>query len=348
MDRPKPAPPSGRLVAIEALRGVAALSVAVAHVLGVAAADGVAPSLPLAVPWLAGVDVFFVVSGFVMVHAARERFGRPGARRDFLSHRVARVVPLYWIVTTVFVVLALLRPSAFTDPLDGWRTVLASYVFVPWPRADGSLLPVFRLGWTLQFEALFYLIFAAWVGARRGIGLAGILACLVGLVALGVAWPAAPPTVRFWTDPILLEFALGMVLAMARDAGARLNLAVAPCLVAAGLGLLLRTGEVPLGWMRPLAYGLPAVLLVALALLRPRPVLPSLVRWLALRAGALSYALYLSHLFAVRGVREAARLVPLPGAMFVPVALVAAVALAVVVHWWIERPAVASVRRWLA
>ena len=338
----------GRLLAIEALRGLAALSVATVHALGAATALGAPFPKLLSLPWLAGVDVFFVVSGFVMVHAAREKFGTPDARRRFVAHRIARVAPLYWLVSTAFVALALLRPAAFTDPLGGWASTLASYLFIPWPRADGGILPVFRLGWTLEFEALFYAIFAAWLGARRPVALAGVLASLAALGALGAAWTSAPPTIRFWTDPIILEFGFGVALAIAHGAGARLPGAAAPLLVAAALALLWRAAGIPDVWSRPFVYGLPAAMLVALALLRESSRLPTWLSWLALRAGAMSYALYLSHLFAVRFMREIWSFAALSPTLFVPAALVASVALAVLVHRAIERPAVAAFRRWLA
>ncbi len=344
----RPRPTQGRLLVIEALRGLAAMAVATVHSLGAAAALGAGLPRLLALPWLAGVDVFFVISGFVMVHAARGTFAEPGAARRFVAHRIARVVPLYWVVTTAFVALALIRPASFTDPIGGWPSVVASYAFIPWPREDGGILPVFRLGWTLEYEALFYAIFAAWLAARRTVALFGVLVSLGVLVALGAAWANAPPTLRFWTDPIVLEFGLGVGLAIAHGSGLRLPLVAAPVLVAAATAWLARATVIPDAWSRPLVYGGPAALLVSLTLVGDLPRLAGWLRWLARWAGAVSYSLYLSHLFAVRGVREVWSVLPLPPGLFVPMALIASLALAVVAHRAIERPAVDAWRRWLA
>ena len=333
----------GRLVAIEALRGLAALCVTVAHALGAAAALGVSASAASGLPWLAGVDVFFVISGFVIAHAAWDRFGHPGERPRFVVHRIARVVPLYWLVTTAFVVLALARPSAFVDPFGGWVHLLGSYLLLPLPRADGGVLPVFRLGWTLQYEALFYAVFALWIAAPRRLALAGTVASLAGLVALGWAWPAPPPLLAFWTDPILLEFGFGIGLAILHHAGVRVPSWTGLPLLAAGLTLLLTAGHGP----RPLTFGLPATLLVATTLLAERPLLSRSLRRLALQAGATSYALYLSHLFVVRAVRELWPATALPDLLFVPAVLAASVLAAAAVHASVERPAVSAVRRLL-
>ena len=70
-----------------------------------------------ALPWAAGVDAFFVVSGFIMVHASRKLFGMPGGRAVFLARRIARIVPLYWAVTTVYLALGLIAPGLLNSEI---------------------------------------------------------------------------------------------------------------------------------------------------------------------------------------------------------------------------------------
>src|SRR5918994_6175272 len=85
-----------RLILVQALRGLAALSIAMLHALHeaelLAGAAGLAFAAPARVPWAAGVDLFFVISGLIMVHASAGLFGRAGARRVFLARRIARIV----------------------------------------------------------------------------------------------------------------------------------------------------------------------------------------------------------------------------------------------------------------
>src|SRR5919199_3823803 len=97
-------PPPGRLDAVQILRALAALGVLAAHTLHelqvFGARAGVAYDQRALFPWDAGVDVFFVISGFIMVHISRDAFGRPGAPWRFLARRIVRIVPPYWFFTT--------------------------------------------------------------------------------------------------------------------------------------------------------------------------------------------------------------------------------------------------------
>ena len=89
----------GKLVLVQGLRALAALMVVVHHaqneamILAGRTGTDFVPRHGL--PWPAGVDIFFVISGFIIVHAAAPLYGRPGARGRFVAHRIARLVPLY-------------------------------------------------------------------------------------------------------------------------------------------------------------------------------------------------------------------------------------------------------------
>ena len=95
----------------------------------------------------AGVDVFFVISGFIMWMVTAE----PVGPAQFLWHRVVRIVPLYWIATLI---MAAHRSSSVSDTVN-------SLLFWPYRDANDELWPVLVQGWTLNFEMFFYLLFAA-------------------------------------------------------------------------------------------------------------------------------------------------------------------------------------------
>ncbi len=342
------------IVPIQALRAAAALSVALLHGQHEARlhAGGFGWSVAsLAwLPWAAGVDVFFVISGFVMAISSRRLFARPGGRRVFLARRIARVVPLYWAVTTAYLGLALLGSGLVAGAVDP-AYVAASYAFLPMARPDGSMVPLYGLGWTLNYEMAFYGLFALALGLPM---LAGFAALLIALAAIGAVGAVAtlPQPLAFWTDPIVLEFAAGLVLGLWRSEGVRLGRPARLVLAGAALALLAAVagaGDLA-GATRAVLWGLPAACLVAACGLGHDDPWREDERWTRLAAtlGDASYALYLVHPFALRGVRvavAAAGLGPaVPPLAVLAAGLVAATLAAVAVHRVFERPATRFVR----
>ncbi|SEH72409.1 Peptidoglycan/LPS O-acetylase OafA/YrhL, contains acyltransferase and SGNH-hydrolase domains [Methylobacterium sp. 275MFSha3.1] len=357
------------VVAVQIVRAAAALMVAwhhARHEAGLLADRGAGPALDPAtlLPWWGGVDLFFVISGFVIVHAGGRLAGRSGGRARFLAHRVARVVPLYWLVSLLYLVLALARPDLLGEAAALVRdpvALAASFLFWPAARPDGTVQPLYGLGWTLNYEAAFYALFAAGLGFGRRGAVAWLCGSLAVLVAVGAFVPGLPVPLRFWSDPIVLEFAAGAGLALAWGAGFRPALPLRVGLAVLGvLGLILAArvlaglSEAD-GFLRPLLVGGPAVLLVAAALGPPRDAaavarLPSPVRGLV-ALGDASYALYLVHPFALRLVREALLRLGLAPALHpwasMALMLAGSAAAALVVHRLVERPLTRALRRWL-
>ncbi|WP_246775904.1 acyltransferase family protein [Methylobacterium aquaticum] len=234
---------------IQVLRALAAVMVAAGHaqfeVAGLAARAGLAFTPAAWLPWPAGVDVFFVISGFIIVHASSPLHGRADARRTFLAHRIARVVPLYWLATTVVLALAWARPGLLGTGAEGPGYLAASYLFWPMARADGAVQPLYSLGWTLNYEMAFYVVFALVLPLGRRAAVLGVLALLAGLVVIGRVAGPLPVALAFWSDPIVLEFACGAGLGLARQEGLRLPGLARLVLAVAGLALLSLAGETP-------------------------------------------------------------------------------------------------------
>ncbi len=345
-----------QIAGIQVLRAVAALSVAFLHIEQSAGVfvgrtgESPWPWLRM-IPWEAGVDIFFVVSGFVMVYASNRLFRTAGAPRTFLGRRVSRVVPLYWLFTTLTVLVALVRPGLLNEPLgSGWGAVVASYLFIPWPRPDGFIQPVFRLGWTLNYEMLFYAIFTPFVMLSRRWAVLGVVAAIGALVAVGQLTWTGNPQIGFWTDPIVGEFAFGVLLGALRLDGVQLSRPVRLGLIAAGLAIMLVIGvdDTP---TRALSYGIPAACFVAAVSFGSGRAGTSLIARGGLLLGDASYALYLVHLFPTRLLREIwwrLHLIGTAGIVsFIVVSMIASCAIAVGVHVWVERPLVRAARRLL-
>ena len=113
-----------------------------------------------AIPWSAGVDIFFVISGFVMTYLTQGQFGRAGASRTFLVRRIIRIAPPYWLFTMLMVATVLLFGEHVKNTTLDPAVAVTSFLFIPWPRADGQLNPLLSQGWTLNYQAFFYHAFA--------------------------------------------------------------------------------------------------------------------------------------------------------------------------------------------
>lgn len=235
----------------------------------------------------AGIDLLFVISGFLMIHA--EGNARP---EEFLIRRIIRVVPLYWMATA----LAFVRDAA-AGHAHGPAELLMSLLFLPFRNAgeDMSFFPILSSGWTLNYAVAFYLLFALLL-ALRGIGawLLPMAMLLFGLTAL--AFNFAGETMRaFYFDPIVLDFAAGALLAwLYRRMGERRSLALAAALPL-GIALLLL---VPADQPRLLHFGLPAATIMLGALCLERHGGQLRIKPLTLLGDA-SYAIFLVHVLLI-------------------------------------------------
>lgn len=341
------------LYGLQVLRALAAFMVAVHHVQPDAALLAQRAGLTFEgshlLPWLAGVDIFFVVSGFIMVHASDGLFDRPGATRLFLARRLARIAPLYWAATSLFLLVALAAPGALNSGAPNLTQIAGSYLFWPVVSPQGQLQPVYSLGWTLNYEMLFYALFGLALALPRALVAPAVTLALAALVGAQAALGPLPLPFGFWGQPIVLEFAAGMGLALLRGAGFRLGGGWRWLAAALGIGLLLVAARLEIDgqpWLTVLLRGGAASLLVLSATSGDGRSAPSaLVRGLA-HVGDASYALYLVHPFVIRGLRIAmSGAAPGRPILFVILALAAAILAALAVYRWFERPATDWLRR---
>jgi exopolysaccharide production protein ExoZ len=296
------------LSGVQVLRAFAAFMVAVHHArheLNAFAQGSVDLDL---LPWMAGVDIFFVVSGFIMVHATAQLFGTGEAARLFIARRLARIVPLYWALSLLVIALGVVLPSALNSGGFSLREIMASLLFWPIMRSDGAIQPVYSLGWTLNFEMMFYVLFAMALLLRQGamvtVGL--VAAGLAGLVALVGSGLATALPFGFWGQPIVLEFVAGMVIGLWRLKGWRLGGTLRWALVLAGIAILVLGRQLPqTGWTSTAVFGGVAFLLVAAAALGKGITAPSMLVRYYVAIGNASYALYLTHPFVLRATRIA-------------------------------------------
>jgi exopolysaccharide production protein ExoZ len=288
--------PEGRpkeILSIQVLRAVAALAVTVAHTYPIVGREFGIETYPTLTTGAAGVDLFFVISGFIMVYTSEELFGKHSAPSTFFLRRLIRIVPLYWTVTTVLLVYFLLR---YGSPLEhSTTTIVASYFFVPTADSAGPMAPLLPVGWTLNYEMFFYLSFAMVLIFDRNLAVVVIsmLLCAFGLWGRSLALPG-PLSVL--ADPIILEFVFGMLVALAYQGGLKLPKPAALCLIMVGFCVIAASAIVDFASLsRVVVWGIPSACIVAGSVFVGDPVYPNFV-WRALGyVGTCSYSLYLTH-----------------------------------------------------
>jgi len=334
-----------RLQGIEACRGFAAVLVVFYHA-------GKMISLPQYYNYTpfgnffsfghAGVDFFFVLSGFIITYVHRRDLGRPVALGQFCYRRFVRIFPLYWIVTAIVFVLALFSPDRAARLAPGH--LIASLLLLP-----HSQDPLLGVGWTLEHEMLFYLAFAVAIVSKR-LGLA--------LAAAGAGLAVAGSLVRFGfpldflTTPYHLQFMMGVAAAMAVGSG---RVAAPGVLAAAGTLGFFATGLTEnaglLTWAGPasiLLFGACSMLVITgIATLEQRGQLT--VGAAGRLLGGASYAIYLFHTIAigllVHAGAELGLLRWIPGWLMLLTGAVVAIGASVVLHIVVERPLMARLRR---
>lgn len=325
---------------IRALRGIAALCVAVSHLEPFlpASSQGMG-SFPFAVG-KAGVDVFFVISGFVMAIATSNLPNGWAASLGFLWRRLARIVPLYWIVTWALVVAILLDLNLGAQRSVDVEQLVRSLLFFPVHSPDGGIRPVIAVGWTLDYEMYFYLCMTIVIGlfARHRFLAIGTMMGVIYLIARATLDSRLDWVVN---GGLACEFLLGFLAAICFRDLVRSGLLIAAALLICWIMLpdfrLLHPYGA--GFDRALSWGMLSfvVVLGSACLERRMPIGPIP---LLDRLGDASYSLYLIHVPAfalVRLILNWAGL-ELDAVTSAGILLLGAVCLAVILHRLIEKP----------
>jgi exopolysaccharide production protein ExoZ len=259
-----------------------------------------------------GVDVFFVISGFILCSIVLHETAAPGPRTawGFLKRRILRIYPIYWLICLVY--LARLLHDGQTLSPD----YLFSALLLPSPLHT-TQLQLFAFGWTLIFELFFYLLLAFLLSftVRRAVPI--LMLVLTALVVIGQFVTLRHPILIILLNPMLMEFVYGAAIALlyrrlksinatrfnrsrARVMGGGVSiltgLAIARQLgtgphpkIANGMQMILAGEGV---WLRILSWGLCAAMVVGGVVLWD-PKLRSRAGRVLLALGAASYSGYL-------------------------------------------------------
>lgn len=207
-----------------------------------------------------GVELFFVISGFVMIISSQSLTGVKDGWQRFAVKRIVRIVPIYWLFTTFKLLLLLKTQGVVLHSRLSFWLALKSYLFIPALNMDGEYRPLYGVGWTLNMEMFFYLLF--------GISLAFkfkpihfFAALFLPLAILSYFKKTGWPDIAFYANPVVLDFLYGMIAAKLILKGYKMPAKVAIAPVIIGLLYLF----VPAAIVSPdyqVTYGLAAFLII--------------------------------------------------------------------------------------
>lgn len=300
---------------------------------------------------LAGVDIFFVLSGYIM---AATTASRDTTATSFLSHRIFRIAPLYWIITLLFTFLFFsgFKPVGVTELTPEY--LIKSLLFIPFLRG-GAAEPIVTVGWTLNYEIFFYLVFSLCllIPSMRARHPAVVTLILIAL--LPRIFGSQNFYAIYYGNPVILEFCFGIVCyhcltwaektfvpnRIAPFAAAFLIMSLlfffAPAFGLSGAGATSHSST----FIRPFTWGVAGffAVLSAVTLERAKHVWR---RFALVEIGNASYSIYLIHGLMLHGASKVAKILssdPLTFALVTTIgALVLSIAAGLIMFRYLEAP----------
>ena len=332
---------------IQLLRGIAALSVIFHHSLEESS------NSEFGIDWIttfgaSGVDIFFVISGFIVIYTSFPKSGNKTSPLTFLLRRATRIYPLYWLCCLAM--LGIMLIGFLRNNRLELHEIALSLALLPSPKL------ILGVSWTLAYEMYFYLVFAITLPFRSPlISAIGSTAVIASFALAGNALDINELRI-FLTNPIVYEFVFGLWLAIAfaPRAGIGRRWSISPAWAVLGFILLAiapayvahaSTAGLP-GWPRVLAWGLPSVLIVAsfLSIDKPNRAFQLQI------VGDASYALYLTHIFVMIGYGFLVKktfVALAPQITIVPLLMLLALIVGIFVHFAVEKPLLRVSRQWM-
>jgi exopolysaccharide production protein ExoZ len=343
------------LSTVQAARAIAAIAVVLCHagtILGMPRNIGYTPMAGIFAAGHAGVDFFFVLSGFIIATVHAGDIGRPRALGGYVWKRLVRIYPIYWIAVAIGVVATLfgLTGSVGFSLDDGYQAgpIIMSLALLP------QSSPFFGVAWTLQHEMLFYAIFAILIVNRR-LGTAAFVAWLSLSILVAIfgtldrlPWAPASLLTGFLGSSYHLQFALGMMVSLS-VVQRKLRFPRLTACVGAAVFLLTwaieNAGQIAyLGQAGRFLFGLSAAAMLAGIVTAERRGLLKAHR-VAVFLGAASYSIYLIHVPTMAVLATLGHAATIPGWAFMILLSIGGVLAGVALHVAIERPVLRYLHR---
>ncbi|MFZ4761405.1 MAG: acyltransferase family protein [Alphaproteobacteria bacterium] len=305
-----------------------------------------------------GVDIFFIISGFIMFHCYHQGFSQSGSAINFLIKRLLRIVPLYWFFTLIE--LAFRYGGTSKGAGITITDIMGSLFFIPLQLAHGRVMPLMDIGWTLYYEIFFYLVFSIALLLPQRLGL-GLIAMVMAFSILLGEYFSQYTGVQFISRPIILQFLIGVFIGvfyqkykiqikkLSRFKMLRFPLIITLLIIASyslvfNLLSLNINRETGLGW-RPINWLIAASIVVIALLSSGDEQQLTKTGWghrFWKKMGDCSYSLYLSHPFVLTILHQLwMKFIPNYPALM-PIFFIMAIASSliggIIVHQYIEKP----------
>ena len=343
-----------RLYNIQALRGIAVMLVVFLHMFATESKYSPDQILPAFLQvGAAGVDIFFVISGFIMVTVTSHTADQRHSAQHFLLSRATRIYPTYWLISLALLLIALFFPGIATPLANDWKFVLRSFLLYPQEH-----LPLLMVGWTLVHEMFFYVIFAGLLllPARwRYISLV-VWALLTAIGYEQLHPPVTEPELALLFNPLSLEFIAGCFVALliqhvpVRFGGLWFFCGLLALVIAWTHWIHVSHDPLPTEMKRFYYFIVPGVLMT-LGCAAMDQQGQHLSRWLE-KLGDASYSIYLTHILILSSLCKAWQFFPyrdswLDNAVFIPFTLTATLVGGMVFYHKIEQPLLLLTRQWI-
>ena len=330
------------VLSIQSLRGIASLMVVMAHAQVYMHVRNYIPDIQSIYDFgRAGVDVFFVISGFIMVYVSADKFEKKGASLDFFIRRLIRIIPMYWLCTIALSVLLISMPQYFSQGKSfDLMHFVASLFFIPWENTIGIAKPVLMVGWTLNFEMYFYIIFSFMLMLSARFFLPIISIVMIGGALLSTVLSVKHPIVHLVTSPLLIEFLLGAIIGVIFMGSREIKKSISLVILMAGLiCCVVAVVYANNNYHRLVIWGFPVSMIVFGVVFYEKSYRPLLGNPLLVILGNSSYSLYLVHIFVINALGTFwFSVVDDYHVLFIVMCMVFSVPIAHVVYRLIEKP----------
>ena len=157
-----------------------------------------------------GVDIFFIISGFIIAYISNDFLGKNKTKK-FLIKRIIRINPSYYLISIIALLLRFISKSEIKFPFE---ELVKTFTILPiFDYGEKFWKPILYVGWTLAFEWYFYLFYAILIFFKIRNKSIVIIVTFIILVLLGIIFPNKNIQYKFITNPLVLEFCLGVLLA---------------------------------------------------------------------------------------------------------------------------------------